>query len=552
MEQKENNMADNNVISPAKSPSDTQVVLGPDKKYYSFKKSRSPEYINGYFTKKGWQLKEGKWYTANGESADSLTKVGSKPPDTAGDLVKKKEQLSKLNHLETDVALAGVAAAPSAFAMVGGLLRGAPGAALGGALGEGIKDYVKSDILDKQITPQQYAKDTSIEGVKQFLFQKSGEKVGEVFFNQLNKLPHAVTKKGIPLLPGDLSPNSKLSKYVEDLLSNLAPSSKIMGDFRAKQNEAIIKQTTKLANGFAKFNGTSEEMGVLLRNTLRQNEATAAKNLEAVRKSLPAGKQTMNYLKKTQEYKDYIATFDYELMRSILRTNKPELIAGFLRSSKASLGETRMLTDYIHEIDPKILGKVQNTIIRDVINETMTGSKDPMMKQTLAITKNFSGNKFKDILDGIGEQKLKALYGQKSYNAIEDFSKLIAHVDKTQGGGIGKFLNLTFLLPFRSGMTAKGIGKVTGMGIIANRAAKIITSEEGVKLYENYIRATSSQAPRLISAARDELIAFNEKADKEYELDQQIADDEYKATLPKMNSMSFGSETWRQTVLNNK
>jgi hypothetical protein len=204
-----------------------------------------------------------------------------------------------------------------------------------------------------------------------------------------------LTKKGIPLLPGDLSPNSKVSKYVEDLLSNLAPSSKIMGDFRTKQNEAIINQTTKLANGFAKFSGTSEEMGILLRNTLRQNEAAAVKSLETLRKSLPAGKQTLAYLKKTPEYKNYVANFDYELMRSVLRTNKPELIAGMLRSSKASLGETRMLTDFVHEIDPSILGKVQNTIMRDVINETMTGSKDPMMKQSLALSKNFSGGAFK-------------------------------------------------------------------------------------------------------------------------------------------------------------
>jgi curved DNA-binding protein CbpA len=155
----------------------------------------------------------------------------------------------------------------------------------------------------------------------------------------------------------------------------------------------------------------------------------------------------------------------------------------------------------------------------------------------------------KDILDGIGEEKLKALYGQKGYNAIENFSKIVAHVDKTQGGGIGKFLNLTFLLPFRSGMTAKGIGKVSGMAFIANRAAKIITSPEGVKIYEDYITATTSQTLRLASAARDEMIAFNEKSDKEFELEQQIADDEYKATLPQVNSTDFGSETWRKTLL---
>lgn len=541
------NMADNNVITPAKNPSDTQVVVGPDKKYYSFKKSRSPEYINGYFTKKGWQLKEGKWFTASGESVDSLTKVGSKPPDTAGDMVKKKAQVDKLGHLETDVALAGTASLPAAMGLIGGMLGRTPGAALGGALGEGVKDLVKSHILDQKVTPGQYAKDISIESIKQAAFQKGGEKLGEVFFNQLNKLPHAVTKKGIPLLPGDLDANGKMSKYIEDLLGNLAPSAKIMGDFRSKQNEAIIKQTTKLANGFAKFNGTSEEMGVLVRNTMIK----ADKQERLVLKKLYPQAKTNQDLMKTIEGREYFTNFRNSLSLAIMHSDKPELIAGYIRgTTKGSLEDTRTVRKLLSEISPTTLGKVQNTIMRDVVNETLTGTKDPMMKQTLAISKNFPGGEFKSILDNIGEEKLKALYGQKGYNAIEDFSKLLAHVNKTQGGSMGKFLNLMFYFPFRAGVTPKGIGKLAGMAFVVNRAAKMITSEEGVKIYEGYIRAGTSQAPRLISAARDEMIAFNEKSDKEFELDQQIAEDEYKETLPKINSMDFGSDTWQKTVLN--
>jgi len=105
---------------------------------------------------------------------------------------------------------------------------------------------------------------------------------------------------------------------------------------------------------------------------------------------------------------------------------------------------------------------------------------------------------------------------------LENFVGLTAHLGRgSPGGGVGKFLNLVYVLPLRSGLGIKPLTHMLSGGIITNRAAKIITSEEGMKLYENYIRAVSQQTPRAIKLAVDELSAFNERNDKEWELERE-------------------------------
>jgi hypothetical protein len=509
---------------------DKQVITGPDKKRYVFSKNISQDRINKYFTKKGIKAP-----VNNTSKGDSNFKSGMASGPTPQDALKSMQSIG------TSTLEYGATGLPSAGGAAGAVVGGKRGAFLGGVIGEDLRQIIMRPILlgrgQQDLSVKESLMKMGEEGAKQAAFEYVGQKAGEVFFKVLNKVvPHATVNNGIPLLPSEMASGGKVMKYVEDLLSNLAPSAKTMSGFRDAQNKAIIKQTEKLANGFAKFKGTSEEMGILLRNTLRSEQDMAEANLNVVKKSLPAGHQSLKYLKLTQEYKDYIANFDYELMRSIVRTNKPELIAGMLRTSRASLGETRLLTDFVHELNPEILGKVQNTIIRDVLNETFTGSKDPTMKATLAATKSFSGSRFKSLLDGIGEEKLKALYGQKGYNSIVKMEDLLAHVDKTQGGGAGKFLNLLFILPFRSGVSVASAGKTAGLGFVMNRAAKIITSPEGVKLYENFIRASTAQSPRLVNLAREELQKYNERSDAEYEQEQKQAEIDYKKSLENKES----------------
>jgi hypothetical protein len=511
---------------------DKQTVVGPDGKDYKFSKKISPDRIDKYFQKQGWVKKDGKWFTQSGELAQkgiasqvpSVTEKGS----TTGrvgltDTSKVKSNAARINAY-------GGTAMPSIMGGAGGMLGGPAGAFAGGIVGNMTQDIGNRILYDKEITNKEEVIKSLTEGAKQAGLEYVGGKVGDAFFNLLNKIPHAVVKEGIKLLPSDLNPSGKVMKYVEDLLTNLGPSARTMDEFKAKQSQVIIGKVEKMIQGFSKFNGTSEEMGVLLQNALRSGRDAAEDNIDQLRRSLPKGKQTTANMMKL--YPDVMAKFNQEyeneLVRQVIKTNKPELIAGLLRSSKASLNETRILGETLRELDPSMLGKVQNRIMRDVLSETLTGSKDPTVKGVQNLTGRFSGNKFKDALDNITEERLKAIYGETKYEAIEKFVKLTGTVGNTSSGsGVGRFLNLMFLVPFRSGITAKNLSKTAMLGAVFNRAAKVITSPEGVGIYENYIRAISSQSPRLINLAREEMNKFNERSDAEYKQEMKDAEEEY-------------------------
>ncbi len=515
------------IEQPITSPAtDKQQVVGPDKKTYIFSKNISKERIDKYFAKKGIKAPVEKKEATVKDTA--LTEgIGKGIPSGAASSV--------VGGIGQDALEIGATALPSVGGAVGGILGKTPGAALGGLIGEDVRQMIMRPINMGRGIPDMDARQSLIEMGKaaagQALLEKGGQKAGEIFFKALDKfVPHAAKVKGIPLLPSDLNPNGKVMRYVEDLLSNLAPSAKTMTAFREAQKNAITTQAGKLANGFSKFNGTSEELGILLQNTMNKFDDALTSQMEAIRKTLPAGKRTIAQAMKDPVYKgiydEQQAYFRTELAKKIMGTNKPELIAGLIRTPKAGLEDTRRLMELMNEKSPEIVGKVQNRVMRDIFSETMTGSKDPTLKGTSL--KGFSGSKLKDTLDGIGEEKLKVLYGQKGYKAITDFENIVKHIDKTQGSGVGRFLNLMFILPFRAGTSVSAISKVTGMGLIANRAARIITSPEGVKLYENYIRATAAQTPRLANLAREELVQYNKRSDAEYIQEEKDAEAEFK------------------------
>jgi hypothetical protein len=56
---------------------DKQIVIGPDGKHYAFSASISPERIEKYFVKKGWQLRNGKWFSAAGEAVQDIKTLPS-------------------------------------------------------------------------------------------------------------------------------------------------------------------------------------------------------------------------------------------------------------------------------------------------------------------------------------------------------------------------------------------------------------------------------------------------------------------------------------------
>jgi hypothetical protein len=521
---------DTTTQTPPVTTTDKVKIQGPDQKWYAFKKGTPPEKIDKYFTKQGWVKKEGKWFTATGDPATSMglaSGVGTK--DRPGPGV----GLSKKGVEDFATALPTIGGTAGSFVGGGRGPVAAAGAGLGGAIGEDLRQMIMRPILlgrgQQDLTISQSLVSMGAEASKQAALQYGGEKAGEYFFKLLNKIPHSVIKKGIPLLPSDLKPGSKVMAYVEDLLTNLVPSAKTMAEFKAKQSKLIEDKLTKLANGFAKFDGNPEQMGILLQNVLRKGEYEAAETLDKLRLTLPKGHQTQAELAKKfpNEVQDFMQTYKNQLSKAIIGTNKPELIAGWLKTSTAGLSDTRIVADVVHELDPKVLGKVQNRILRDGIEKTFTGHIDPVAKGSKELEDLYSGKTFKGIINTIGETKMKAIYGEEGFKRIEDFIKLTGNINNRSQAGAGKFLNLIFLIPFRQGLGVKGTAKVAMTGIFANRMARIITSPEGMRMYEGYIRASANGALKIANGYIDEARTWASQADQEYAQEEKEAEEEY-------------------------
>lgn len=531
------------VNPPTTSAPDTEVMKGPDQKFYKVKKADTGKF-DAHFTKQGWVKKDDGWYAQDGTKAGGLKPPTITPQGMSGGaatggrnrVVMTTPEQKKKQSAATDTI---GEAFPTVGGFVGSLIttpfgKGAQvaGSGIGGMVGEAGREIFRNIMLDENITAKKAVLNTVVEGVKQGGLEKLGQGVGEVFFKMLSKIPHAEIKEGIKFLPSDLQPNGKVMKYVEDLLGNLAPSAKTMEAFKVEQSAAITGKVNTLVDGMSRFKGTSEEMGLVVQKAMQAGNASGEKSIAALKKGyISKGfteKQAQQFLEKTNVYKEFQRDFRNELARKIIGTNKPELIAGLFRANNTALEDVRVFRSLISELAPDAMGKVQNRIMRDVLSETMTGSKDPLAKGAVSLENKFSGGKFKDILDKVGEEKLKTIYGEEGFKRIQDFVKLTGNLgNSAQGSGVGRFLNLVFILPFRSGVNLASGSKIAMNAMMFNRAAKVITSTEGMRVYENYIRAVGNNAPRAINLAKDELTKMNERSDEEFKQDELEGEYEY-------------------------
>jgi hypothetical protein len=528
----------------ATATTDKQEVVGPDGKKYKFSKNISPQRIDKYFTKQGWvKDKSGKWLTASGESAKK--EVPSETPSlkakfstglTVGGGTKvsmglgdPKENVSATkDYIGTSL--------PSIGGAAGGIVGGSPGAALGGAIGQVIKDItVRPSFLEAPQGARKIVSDIVIETAKQGALQKVGDIGGELFFKALSKIPHAVIKNGIKLLPSETGAGGKITRYVEDLLGNLFPSAGTMEAFKAGQSGEIVNKIESFAQGMSKFDGTPEEMGKLVKTAMESGENSGQKAVDAARtayiKKGYSAKQAEQYLAKTNLYKNFVKEYKNQLAQSIIKTNKPEAIAGMLTSSSFAHEDVRTFVSTLEEMHPDTLGKAQNRIMRDMLSQTLTKFKDPVAKGAPGMARKFGGDHWVDTLNKVGEERLKAIYGETGYKNIEEFTKIVGLVGRNaQGSSIGKFMNLMlFLSPIRSGLSPKTLTHTGLLSYALNRTAKVITSTEGIKLTNNYLRATISNSPRLINLAREELNKFNERSDLEYQKEELEGEQEYMA-----------------------
>lgn len=517
---------------------DKQEVVGPGGKTYKFSKNISKERIDKYFTKQGWTKgKDGKWLTASGESTNRQTPsdLPAVTPSKSGkgtgvgmvDASKIKKDSAATDYVGQ--------ASSSIGAGIGGSIAGTPGAAIGGAMGEGLKIVARGILLNEDISNKKAALDVATEAFKQAGLQKIGDIGGELFFKALAKIPHAVIKNGIKLLPSEAGAGGKISRYVEDLLGNLFPSAEVMEKFKAGQSSDIVNKIDTFAQGMSKFFGTSEDMGKLVKIAMQAGENSGQKAIDMAKKAyLKKGMslaQAESALAKTNLYKNFIKEYKNQLAQSIIKTNKPEAIAGMLRSSSFAHEHVRVLVDTLKEMNPDTLGSTQNRIMRDMLSETLTKYKDPVAKGIKGLEKKFGGDHWVDTLNQVGEERLKAIYGENGYKNIEEFTKIVGLIGRNQqGSSIGKFMNLMlFLSPIRSGLKLETITKTAILSTALNRVAKVITSTEGIKLTNNYLRATISNSPRLINLAREELKKFNERSDLEYQKEEQQGEQEYLA-----------------------
>lgn len=509
---------------------DKQEVKGPDGKTYRFSKSISQDRIDKYFAKKGITKKD----TKKGDSGPTKSQV---------DLMKNMEKRALPNPAMPDYSGELL---PTAGGIMGGIIGGRVagpngarsgavlGAGIGGAAGEASRELWRRITFNENITAKDAVMKTAGEGVKQAALEYGGQKVGELFFKALSKIPHAEVRDGIPLLPSEAKPGGKVYRFVEDLFSNIFSASKVMDDFRTGQSKAINAKLETFAKGMSNFKGTSEQLGELIQKVLRDGDTAAQKSIKDYKvlqlKKGRTAKQIEMDLSKTNLYKNYIQDFKNKLSQEIVKANNPAAIAGLIRTPSESVSgvshaDVRAVKDLVNEHSPELWGKVQNRLMNDIINEALMGAKDPINKVGGG---NISGDKLKSLLNGIGEERLKIIYGDKGYENIEKFSDLIKNVRGEHTSGLGKMANIfLFLSPIRSGLSTKTMMKASGTAYLVNRLAKVMTSTEGVEITNRYVRATIQHSPQLVNAALEEYKKFNERTDKEYDMDEQEGERQY-------------------------
>lgn len=522
-------------------PTDTAEVQkqqGPDGKWYNFPKTWKQDRIDKHFTKQGWIKKDNEWYTQSGEKASTLSKV---PSSTPGFTAKRSITgltgltsgagrfgvglVNKENRSESNLKTGLGSSLGSIGGGIGGMFGGTLGAAGGGGTGEAVRQLlVRPTFMEPNPTTRQVIGDVMKEAILQAGLEKGGQLAGQTVFKVLNKIPHAKIIEKIPFLPHEWKEGGKLSSYVSDLLTNLFTSSKTMEEFRAGQTKAVEAKLGELVNGMSHFKGTSAEIGQLLQNAVKIADKDAQKSLMSMAKA--KGFTKIEQLYATPEWKAYEEQFRNTLMKKIASTESPSLIAGYVRNatigSEENLGH---LVETLAEKNPRLLGKARATIMRDFVTETLKGSTDPVAKG--AIGNKFSGQKFQQLVSEFGEERLKTFLGEKAYDSVEEFINLTHGIGNNTASGAGRWMNLALLLPFRNGISLKSGEKLGAMALITNRMAKVLTSTEGMKAYKGMIEATGKQLPRLANLYREEIKAFNEKADKEYELEKEEDDAQY-------------------------
>lgn len=509
-------------------PEDYSVIFGPDKKVYKFPKGTSQKQADRYFQKKGIKESSG---LGTKEEDSLLTAI------TSGKIskeAKKKLGSAAVDYISTALpTLGGVG-----FSMAAGSKSNPAGigmAALGGGAGEALnqltqriafgRDSEGNPIGGKTDTSWNAAKNIAVEAAKQGGYEGAG-RAGAMFFKWL---PHAKVDNGILLFPSDIK-GGKITRYVEDFLSNVIGSADIWTAAREKQVKSIEKAGLDLAEGISKFKGDSKTVGTLIEETLNK---ARDQTLDGLIKNANKKGLTKAAFEASAPYKEWERIFDDAFVKQIGTARNPETIAGLLR--KGGSKDIEMIKEALKE-HPETLEIARARIFKDMLSEELTGAADPMVRKVLQnkglpngmqsyTDKSFAGPGWIKEFNEMGEARAKDVFGETHYKAIKDLTDTIKRVSGGKGSSfIGRFYNLTYILgPLRGTFGVGQAGQIAALRTLA----KIMTSPEGVEAINGYIRASAAQSPKLIGLARDEYKKQVDRAFHEQKIEEQIIKNHY-------------------------
>ena len=289
---------------------------------------------------------------------------------------------------------------PTAFGAAGGLLAGGAGletgpadiavagggAALGGALGESIRQGVEEKVhpYEPKMTPKQalagIGEQAAIQGGNEVL-GRAGAKATAPLAKYFGDTAVLSARTGVPLLPSEAA--GKAPSYIEKFLKGSVLTSARMERFRALQNAQTQSEVQRIADGISRFHGTSEDLGDLVQKgiDLHTREFRATQNALYDAIGADVGEQTVKIPIHTQEPTGLVDPAGNPIMRTVT-TYKDKQVDKVMPSTielkKFAADELKKLDQAEQILDPNLLSQSRRML------ETIIDAPDNITYKAMA------------------------------------------------------------------------------------------------------------------------------------------------------------------------
>lgn len=420
-----------------------------------------------------------------------------------------------------------LAAMPSVLASAGnftkkagpaGYIEGSALADVGGATGKAIEIMGKKGLYGPNYGPHGFdiIHQSAVEGMHQAAWDVIGRGMGDGLFKLASKIPHVKIQNGIPLLPSQQEGKKGMTKFAEDMLRNVWPSSSMFDKVEAAQGAKIFKAGEDIGDTIGKFKGTRDQLGKLIQEAISGAEKAAKPDVKKF-----ATKEA--YEAAVDKWKNH---FSSGLLGRIQSKGNPATIAAALTSEQFSHDQVKEVIDYLAEHRSAVLDYTRGQIWSEAINNALRNSKDPTIMGSKMVDDKLTGKGLRHELDRITGERLDDIYSPQQLKNITKFEETIGKVGAGGQGWIGRFKNFiytTALIGGLSGHLVSGQAAVGQMGLFYV-AGKIMTNPKGAQAYENLIRVTAANMPRAIAAAKAEYKTYVDHAEQDYERDRKQAE----------------------------